>query len=83
MALQQHSPSFLMNNLASNGEYFVFANSTEGSPKVVIYNTDILEKDEVTTPQISQWKDQSECFALKYLLLKEKWYLAILTSKGC
>ncbi len=53
VSLQQYSPSFLMNNLASNGEYFVFANSTESAPKALIYTTDILEKDEVTTPQIS------------------------------
>lgn len=83
MTIAQHSPSFLMNNLTTNGEYFAFANSTEGGPKAVILGREVLEKDEVQVPAVAQWKDQSDCFALKYLLFKGKWYLAVLTAKGC
>ena len=45
VTLPQSSPSFMMNNLTSNGgEYFVYYNCSEGGPKAVVYTKDILEK---------------------------------------
>jgi len=46
-----------MNNLTTNGEYFAFANSTEGGPKAVIIGRELLERDEVQAPAVAQWKD--------------------------
>lgn len=46
-----NSPSFLFNNMTSNdGEYYVFANNNEGTPKVLLYNKDLVEKGEIAPP---------------------------------
>ncbi len=84
VSLSSLSPSYLLNNLSStaDGEYFVYANTAEtGRPKAVIYSKDILEgKGE---PQVFQWKDQSECFSIKYVKVQDVWYLVICTAKSC
>lgn len=79
------SPSFLPNNLSStnDGENFVFVNSYDGNPKAIIYGKDLTEKGEVSAPSIFPWKDQSDCFSVKYITIKDKSYLVICTSKGC
>lgn len=87
VSLHGHSPSFMMNNLTTNGgENFVYVNTGDGGPKAVIYSKEIIEKTantDIPQPQIFQWKDQSDCFAIKYVQVQEKWYLVICTTKGC
>lgn len=79
----QHSPSYIGNNLTTNnGELYAFINNLEPSPKVVIYNRDLLEKGEISQPQVVQWKDQSECFGVSYVYAQDKWHLCINTTKG-
>lgn len=84
--LASYSPSYLMNNLSSNdGESFVFANTSEsGQPKAIIHSKEMLDgKGETSSPQVFQWKDQSECFCIKYVKAQDTWYLIICTAKSC
>ncbi|TNV77557.1 hypothetical protein FGO68_gene3676 [Halteria grandinella] len=80
-----YSPSYLMNNLTSNGgDLFVFANTAESQPKVVSYSKEFIEKGEQQNqPQIFQWKDGSDCLSVRYLLVQNKWHLVVSTTKGC
>lgn len=82
--LPQFSPSFIMNNLTTNGgDLLVYAHTGDGQPKAVIYSKDLIEKGEVFAPVIYQWKDQGDCMGIKHLSVQGKWYLVISTSKGC
>ncbi len=41
------SPSYIPNNLSTNdGETFIYINNSEGVPKAIIYNQDIVNKAE-------------------------------------
>jgi hypothetical protein len=46
VSLHGHSPSFMMNNLTTNGgENFVYVNTADsGAPKAVIYSKELIEK---------------------------------------
>lgn len=49
------SPSFIHNNLTTNdGEFFAYVNNmtVEGQPKAIIYSREIIEKGEISQPQI-------------------------------
>lgn len=50
---------------------------------MLIYNTDLVEKGEISPPHVVQWKDQSECFGVNYVYAQDKWHLCISTFKGC
>ena len=71
VSLPQYSPSFLMNNLTTNGgDLYAFANTTDNLPKVVFYLRDAVEGAEPpAAPQVCQWKDGSDCFSVRYLFV--------------
>ncbi|CDW78897.1 wd repeat-containing protein 54-like [Stylonychia lemnae] len=78
------SPSFFCNNLTTNdGELYAFVNNMDQQPRALLYNKDLVEKGEISSPQVLQWKDQSECFGLNYAKAQDKWHLCVSTTKGC
>lgn len=58
LGIQPYSPSFMMNNLTTNGgDSFAFVNSVDGLHKAVIYPRELIENSEIPAPVLFQWKD--------------------------
>jgi hypothetical protein len=51
VSLQSNTASFIMNNMTTDdGEHFVYANSYDGQPRVVIFGKSVLDKGDTTAP---------------------------------
>jgi len=78
------SPSYILNNLTSNGgEYFAYINNSDATPKCFIYDKTLFEQHNAESVFEIQWKDMSDCMALKYVKIQGKYYLVICTLKNC
>jgi len=45
------SPSFICNNLTTNdGELYAYVNNMDQQPRALMYNKDLVEKGEISSP---------------------------------
>lgn len=51
IGIQPYSPSFMMNNLTTNGgDSFAYVNSVDGQHKAIIYPRELIENGEASAP---------------------------------